>query len=370
VKREEKWLRAMQLRMPSSFDFSDLKSYADLIFQNADGKCVLKNQPFLLASDLASIAGKGWLTHSVLAGLVNIMQKDAQDTIPFILSDLLMMDEEARKRYLAQKVTCHTKGIAFIVNVGKTSSGVFTSSPKSQPGCHWTFLFVDILENNWYYCDSNCWNIPDDLSLLAAPIVEAAFEAIGRPFSGSPSNIFKAHHSKKGGEAHTCSEECLHNVPIQTCSNVCGVSVSVLASIACFSPILWKEKIISRKDVLPLELDWLRRPTDHSDFLRCCIISWLIKESVDITSIGITKEYTSNPDPVEDVAVDDVTVEDVTVEDVTVEDGSVEDVTVEDVTVEDDETVKRADKRKTNDENDKREKAPKKPYTIDNKKVI
>jgi len=180
VKREEKWIRDMQVSIPSpecSFNPCDLKSYSNLIFQNSDGKCVLKNQPFILASDLASLAGQRWLTHSVLAGLVNNIQNDAYGVTPFMLSDLLMMEEEARKTYLLQKITRHTKGVAFIVNVGKTNGNIFTCSPKSKPGCHWTLLFVDILKPI-----ANCWNMPNDLSLLVTPIVRVVFESNGSPF--------------------------------------------------------------------------------------------------------------------------------------------------------------------------------------------
>lgn len=34
----------------------------------------------------------------------------------------------------------------------------------------------------------------------------------------------------------------------------------------------------------------LLKPTVHSDFIRCSIISWLLTDSIDLSTLGITRE--------------------------------------------------------------------------------
>ena len=41
---------------------------------------------------------------------------------------------------------------------------------------------------------------------------------------------------------------------------------------------------------MPNSLKWLLKPTVHSDFLRCSIISWLLTDSIDLSTLGITRE--------------------------------------------------------------------------------
>ena len=79
----------------------------------------------------------------------------------------------------------------------------------------------------------------------------------------------------------------LQNLPIQTCGNVCGVTVAILGGIASAAPNLWRGVFLSDIAEMPDELKWLLSPSIYSDFLRCSLVSWLVNGKVDLKAIGI-----------------------------------------------------------------------------------
>lgn len=95
-----------------------------------------------------------------------------------------------------------------------------------------------------------------------------------KPFTGIVEGHLEANGST-GTTAHTCSTRCLRNIPLQTCMNVCGTAVAILAAIPAKAPSLWKNVFLIQKGVLPDSLKWLLSPTVHSDFLLSTMISWL-----------------------------------------------------------------------------------------------
>jgi hypothetical protein len=95
------------------------------------------------------------------------------------------------------------------------------------------------------------------------------------------------------GYHHNCSSKCFKNFPLQTCGNVCGAIVAILAVVAQKAPDVWKNGIpdVWKNGILlptcnlPSSLKWLLDPTTYSDYLREVITSWLVKGQTDVSFI-------------------------------------------------------------------------------------
>ena len=67
VKEEERWIKT-GITLPNrscSYSDDDMTKYATLIFGNPDGRSVLSHNHYILASDLATIARKAWISHAI-----------------------------------------------------------------------------------------------------------------------------------------------------------------------------------------------------------------------------------------------------------------------------------------------------------------
>ena len=62
-----------------------MTKYATLIFSNPDGRSVLSHNRYILASDLATIARKAWISHAILNGVTDILQMNTKHTIPLAM---------------------------------------------------------------------------------------------------------------------------------------------------------------------------------------------------------------------------------------------------------------------------------------------
>eukprot|EP00112_Aurelia_sp_Birch-Aquarium-sp1_P015510 Seg3441.7 transcript_id=Seg3441.7/GoldUCD/mRNA.D3Y31 product="hypothetical protein" protein_id=Seg3441.7/GoldUCD/D3Y31 len=201
----------------------------------------------------------------------------------FMLNDAMLLNEEELQT-VVENVKGNPKAIILISNVGK-SKEVFLSSPLKK-GCHWTLTYVDLVRNQWYYCDTLGWNAPSDLKKEIQKIVQTFYkekDVPRKPFHG-----LTFCHIPSKTSSHVCSSGCLPNFPLQTCSTVCGIITIVSAAIAVKAPLLWKQVLISREGNLADTLAWLREPSSNSDRLRGTIFSWFIKARVDVNTLGIS----------------------------------------------------------------------------------
>lgn len=292
VLKEQQWLKK-EIKLPDptcSYSKENLASYANKIFNTPNHNSALSSNQFILASDLATIAGTGWLTLCVLTGIAEILNRDSEGTAALILNNVVLVEEDDLSDYVNSTIRRGVKYVILFANVGKTNKNeVFIGKPGHQ-GNHWTLLYIDLTVNKWYYVDTFCWGMPANLKSAVSPFVTAIYQQgdmVPKPVSG----IVQA-HIQSLGLSHSCSKACLKNIPLQTCANVCGVAVAVLGGIASLAPGLWRNVFLSRNTDLPTSLKWLLTPTVYSDFLRCSIISWLLTDSIDVSTLGIRREQT------------------------------------------------------------------------------
>eukprot|EP00794_Sanderia_malayensis_P013540 gene13540-14944_t len=291
VREEQRWLNSML----SEADFclnvkNDLLSYKLLLEKTPDGQAVFDYNKAILANDIATLAGREWTNFSIISGVVKLMNNAGGDTYAFILNDLLLMNKKQLCK-LVYEIEGSPKYLLLVSNVGK-SKETFLSTP-SRKGCHWTFTFVDLEKKQWFYCDTLGWAAPNDLRSQVNSVTEVFYEVkaiTSRPFRGCRPfrGFINCHIPSKTGN-HACVSECFPNFPFQTCGNICGIIVIVLAGIAVRAPDLWKNVFLSRSNMIPDELEWLLDPSTHSDRLRVAVISWLLQGRIDVHALGISE---------------------------------------------------------------------------------
>jgi hypothetical protein len=242
----------------------DLHTFKRLLMDKPNGNCVLEDDSTILASDLFTIVGNRWLHYSILSGIVKLLQKENIKTCTLLLNDSLFMDAETLQKQVSKIVQSKPSSLTFVSRVGR-SKEVFLSSPKRK-GCHWTMTYVDLVSNSWFYCDTLGWNPPFDLKKEINRVLDAIdniYCLLKKPYKKffichAPSSIYIHHHD--------CSSKCLKNFPFQTCGNVCGAIIAILAVVAQKVPNVWQK--LSPTGNLPSGLKWLLEPTTYSDYLR------------------------------------------------------------------------------------------------------
>ena len=96
VKEEEQWIKK-RIAPPNpscSYSEDDIAKFANLIFYNPDGSSVLSDNRYILTSDLATVAGKAWISHAILSGVTDILQMNSKHTSVLMLNDVLMIEND------------------------------------------------------------------------------------------------------------------------------------------------------------------------------------------------------------------------------------------------------------------------------------
>jgi hypothetical protein len=165
-----------------------------------------------------------------MMGTSEILHRQSSQTGALILNNVLMMSEDNLKDYINTCISPSLKYLILFANVGKNEKGeVFFSNPR-QKGNHWTFFYIDLTVKQWFYCDPSSRNMPANIKGLLSPIVQAVYQRI-HITTKSLKGITQAHiHTEE--TPNKCSRKCLKNMPLQTCSNICGVAVAIIGGIA------------------------------------------------------------------------------------------------------------------------------------------
>ena len=118
----------------------------------------------------------------------------------------------------------------FALNVGKDSSGNVFIASGSRSGCHWTMCHVDREKKKIVYGDSLAWSVPVALLPRLEQFIEHIYGECLSDYS-----VFECHTSSNvfTEREHKCGFSCASQYPLQTCSNICGVVVLIMAVYAC-----------------------------------------------------------------------------------------------------------------------------------------
>ena len=86
-------------------------------------------------------------------------------------------------------------------------------------------------------------------------------------------------HSPCGGN-HTHPEQCTHFYPLQTCSNICGIIVMCMVNVMTES---WEDWYKWTNLTAP---EVLRNPSLHGTYLRINVLSWIVEDKIDVTTLN------------------------------------------------------------------------------------
>ena len=295
VLEEKEWLKkeVLCLQKVCKIPTDEIAIYADKLLYRPNNTSALDSNQCVLLADLATIARKRWINFSIIQSIADILNMDNAHTSVLMLNNALLVTSDDLPAYIEDNVAPTTKFVVCFANVGKTDEDdVFFSRP-GNPGCHWLLIYIDLTLNKLFYCDTMHWDAPKYLKRDLVPIVGAIYDRIEMK-TKPPGGIVIA-HSGGVGSYHICTQRCLKNIPLQACSNVCGIAMAILGGIACAAPRLWGGCNLNRKADIPATLQWLSNPSTHSDFLRCVIISWLITNTLDVSLIGVDPENIPRP---------------------------------------------------------------------------
>lgn len=88
---------------------------------------------------------------------------------------------------------------------------------------------------------------------------------------------------------HMCDWRC-RNYPLQTCSDVCGVIVLIIAALAALDRPLFQFLIgPSEKSQV-----YLQRPSQHAYFLRRIIMCWFAESRIEINYVLLHHDWRDN----------------------------------------------------------------------------
>ena len=147
VKDEIKWF-SKTIEPPNESCHStknELIDYRNFIPNTPDGHAFLDYNKTILASDMATLADKKWLSQSTLLGLPKLLNEQNKKSEVVYLNDLLRFDKKSATNQLKDVCKDKPKYLTSIMSVGK-SQEVFLSTLDNH-GCHWTILFGDLTAN-------------------------------------------------------------------------------------------------------------------------------------------------------------------------------------------------------------------------------
>ncbi|KAL9963153.1 hypothetical protein ACROYT_G032328 [Oculina patagonica] len=216
VNQEMQWLRMTpqppneQCAPPGILD-----DFNKLLFAQNDGKVVLGKAT--LPSDLATLTGNNWVNIATIQVFVDLLNANSYaETAAFILNDLISLNETELHRWAStiQRVK-QMKSIAFIINVAGGIKETRVATP-ANPGCHWTLLYVDTVQNKWFYCDTLGWAPPTNLKSTVDSILYGFSSYLGSSPSLREHNPKTTPENSPGNTHENSSKNTTENSPGST----------------------------------------------------------------------------------------------------------------------------------------------------------
>ena len=271
-----------------------LDGFKKLLLAYNDSKVVLGKAT--LSSDLATLTCNNWVNIATIQAFIDLLNASSYnvETAAFILNDLIPLNETELQRWTSTiRRGKQIRSIVFIINVAGNIRETCVATPEN-PGCHWTLLYVDTVQNKWFYCDTLGWAVPTNLKSSVDSILDG-FSGVFPIFRKPANGRFIAHKPEGNGSGfHRCTESCFKNIPLQFCGNICGIIVVAMGAISCLSPTLWRSGFLDTKSSLPNEISWIANPTKHSSYLRRVLIHWLTAKDIDLQLLGIKPSFSGD----------------------------------------------------------------------------
>lgn len=155
VKRELKWLNNTP-PLPNSQCVQPgfLESFKKLLFENKNDRVVIGKA--IVVSDLGTLTSHNCLNIATTQGFIDLLNANDfnMETAVFILNDLLQLNQTDILKYARTVRRGRAiKYIVFDINVAGNIKQTCVASPNN-PECHWSLLYIDAVENKWFYIDT------------------------------------------------------------------------------------------------------------------------------------------------------------------------------------------------------------------------
>ena len=256
-------------------DVETMTSFRELVHYSLSTEPIKEYD--MLPGDLARLCGSTYLSDSHLTWIAK--QLNTMQSYTHVVFANYIADVETYCHNRMKNDAFSPSKLILMFCVGALESGdVFIA--RDRDGGHFSVAVYDDETGKTVYGDSAGWKYPEELLALVNRYVRIIFEK-------ECQEVIECHASAQTyNHVHSCSSDCNFYYPLQTDGDICGVVVSVIASIVALAPLVW-EYILSvknnRTDSLPYY--FIKEPTKYNKFLRCVLIMWFMKKYIDIEYI-------------------------------------------------------------------------------------
>ncbi len=281
VEEEIKWFCQQHSQPETVVDHppaSQIEKFQELLYCNRYDAI---QKPYdMSANELAMLCADRWVSSDHICWLVNTLNNSQNDTYFSYLNNALHRNPNTLQPFLPEGTK--PSKLCFAINVAKGRGKTFIST-FGQLGNHWTLCHVDTIEKKIVYGDSLGWQVPENLFCKLDEYIKAidANDTVKEymvTISHDPNS--KCHTTG----AHKCSNNCVEHYPLQTCSNICGVVVMVVAAIACHNSDLFTN-LTNQPTFTGTPPIYLRNPSRFSKYLRLVIGCWISSNEVSISHV-------------------------------------------------------------------------------------
>eukprot|EP00794_Sanderia_malayensis_P017246 gene17246-18967_t len=298
VVEEKRWFKK-ELHLPSENclqpDNLAVKELFSILQENSNG-AVIYNR-YIITQDIASICCNRWFSMGLMRAFVDLLNCKGSHTRAFILNETEAVISNILSNQIQLTPTnLNIEHLLVIVNIGKNSDGTTFISDSNRKGCHWTLLDIDIKRKKYLYCDSLAWQVPSDLWMKIMPLCDALDKLCGstlRKPSLRNADLIKSAHSSgymNSRGQHECGPNCLQNIPLQSCMNLCGAIVVSLAAICVLHQDIWKILQTTKECIYDPGL-WFQKPSEHAEYIRKCLCEVLAKKEFPDSIFGLSSDY-------------------------------------------------------------------------------
>ena len=233
----------------------------------------------MTAMELAMVCVNRWISSDHVTWAMKALTESQTDTYCIFLNGALNTNPKTFRRFRNGNADLPSK-LMFALNVGRDERGTFLGS-DAQRGCHWTLCHVDIAAKKLVYGDSLAWPFPS--GLLSR--VDKYLKAVCKDDDISNYSTVMLHDPQNQcpmSGMHRCGESCADFYPLQTCSNICGIVVIVVAAIACYNYEFFQHISTTHGNTTTFPPVFLQTPTRFGKYLRLVVASWIACDSINV----------------------------------------------------------------------------------------
>ena len=256
---------------------SSIADFQKMLYLNRyDAIC---NENGMTPMELAMGCVNRWLSSDHITWMMKTLTESQNDTYCIFLNGALNTDPKTYRRFRNGNANLPSKFI-FALNVGRDERGTFLGADDKR-GCHWTLCHVDIVAKKIVYGDSLAWPFPSGLLCR----VEKYIKAVCKDDEISNYSIVMLHDPQNQclmSGMHRCGATCAQLYPLQTCTNICGIVVMVVAAIACHNYEFFQHISTSHSNATTFPPIFLQTPSRFGKYLRFVVASWLASNSVNL----------------------------------------------------------------------------------------